>query len=275
MDEQNVQTEALADTTPADETAEPSTETETEEATPADTDTENAEGTEGEGKDSGEESTTAQTTSDNTENKTFMTLRYNHEDVPLSEDEARRLAQLGKRYEAVYDRLDYGAALSGKSVDKFVDDLISVPENEYRKHLEEMYGEGSEDVEIGMNIWREKQKADYRKVLESRRKEAEQAENEKKEDTRSRLADEYIELKGDIPDAPEYNALPDSVIAEAASGKRDLLSAYLRYMHKEKKQIDVAQKTEEAAKSASTGQMNSEADKDDSLIDAFIKGAER
>ena len=70
-----------------------------------------------------------------------------------------------------------------------------------------------------------------------------------------RLADEYMALKNEMPDAPEYSDLPDSVIIEAAKGNRDLFSAYLCYLYKERKKVEAAQKTQVAASMASSGKM--------------------
>lgn len=207
-------------------------------------------------------------------NESF-TVRFNHQDRKLTAEEAKKYAQLGLKYESqksIYDRLDYGAALAGVSVDKFVDDAVSRPEAEHRKHLEEMYGEGAEEVEIGMDIFRKKRNADYQKFVDGKKAEAEEAEKKAKTDMRARLADEYIELKAEIPDVPEYEKLPDSVIREAASGKRDLLSAYLRYERAEKLKIDAAKKAEAAAGTASAGGKGSKESENDSVLDEFTKG---
>lgn len=212
--------------------------------------------------------------SEESDEPTF-TIRFNHEDKKLTVSDARRYAQLGMKYEntkSIYDRLDYGAALAGVSVDEFVDAAISRPEEEHRKHLEEMYGEGSEDVEIGMNIFRSKRKADYQKIIDDRKEREEKAAEKEKTDISTRLAEEYLELKAEIPDVADYNSLPDSVIREAASGKRDLLSAYLRYERREKGKIEAAQKTEQAASKATAGGKDSEVDENRSAFDEFTAG---
>ena len=95
---------------------------------------------------------------------------------------------------------------------------------------------------------------------------------ENKNNINSRLADEYLYLKQQIPDAPQYSELPDDVIVEAANGKRDLFSAYLCYLHKEKVKISAAQKTQEAAQTASAGKMNSIGDNTSLLEQGFLSG---
>ena len=205
----------------------------------------------------------------------FMTVRYNHEERDLTADEAKQYAQIGIKYEntkAIYDKLDYAAALKGVTVDELVNELMTVPENEERQKLKDMYGDDEESVEIGMRIFREKRQADYQKVVDTRAAEAQKASEQTKENTRSRLADEYIALKAEIPEVPEYEKLPDSVIRDAASGKRDLLSAYLLWQRREEKQIAAAKETQQVASAASAGQMNTSEDSDSSLSDIFSDG---
>ena len=273
----NVQTETLEPTTQeqepqANDTRSPET---APEATPQADGSNEGEGVKDEGAGTKSGTEPAQAPLSEESKQGYMTVRYNHADRSLTEEEARRYAQMGMKYEdtkSIYDRLDYGAALAGVSVDKFVDDIIAKPENEYRKQLEEMYGVGSQEVEIGMDVWRAKQKADYQKVIDDRKQREAQAEEQKKTDIRIRLADEYIELKREIPDVPEYENLPDSVIREAASGKRDLLSCYLRWERQENIKIEAAKKTEQAANNASAGQMQTSENRDGSLADAFGAG---
>ena len=201
----------------------------------------------------------------------FLKVRYNHEDRDLNEDEARELAQKGIKYQSTIDKLDYAAALSGKTVKELVDEIVAKPEAEYRAKLEEMYGDDTESIEIGMRIYREQNKADYQKLLDTRAAEAAAETERAKKDISERLADEYIELKAEFPDAPEYEKLPDSVIRDAAGGKRDLLSAYLLWLRKQEKQIDAAKKAEEAAQSAGAGNMKSSGDTE-TFADLFTAG---
>lgn len=203
----------------------------------------------------------------------FLSVQYNHEDRPLTREEAVDFVQIGMHHKELHSKLDYAAALSGVSVNELVDRIIKAPEDAHRKHLEELYGEGSEDVEIGMNIFREKQSADYKKIVADREASAKAKTEAQEKSVQSRLADEYIELKKEIPDIPDFAQLPDSVIKEAASGKRDLLSAYLRYERSESKKIDAANKSQAAAAQASAGsKAEGEADNMSSFDKGFLEG---
>ncbi len=203
----------------------------------------------------------------------FVSVQYNHKNRDFTKEEAINFIQKGMHTESLRNKLEYVAAAQGTDVNALVEKLVSAPENEHRRYLESLYGKDSMDVEIGMQIFREKQSENYKKIMAERENSIE-IENRKKEEKSviSRLANEYIMLKNEVPDAPEYSELPSEVIIEAAEGKRDLYSAYLRYMYKEKMKIDAAKKTQESAASASTGAMKSGGDNSSAMDRNFLSG---
>ena len=173
--------------------------------------------------------------------------------------------------EALRTKLEYLAKTQGTDINSIVEKMITAPEKAYKNYLEGIYGKGHENVELGMKIYREKQGEEYKKMM-SELDESVKVQ-EKTKSVNNRLADEYIELKNQFPEAPEYSDLPDSVIIEAAQGKRDLYSAYLCYLHKEKQKIDAANKTKEAATAASSGKMSSTStDETSSAERGFLSG---
>ena len=183
----------------------------------------------------------------------FISVQYNHKNRDFTKKEAIEFIQKGMHTESLRAKLEFLARNNGTDVNSLVEKIVMAPENAYRKHLEDLYGKDSENVEIGMAIYREKQSEEYKNLVEEHEKSVrEQLETK---DINSRLADEYLELKAEIPDAPEYSELPDSVIIEAAEGKRDLCSAYLCYLQREKIKIEAAKKTQAEASAASSGRM--------------------
>lgn len=209
------------------------------------------------------------------ENKTaeepFVSVQYNHKLRDFTKEEAINFIQKGMHTEVLRQKLEYLAKTQKTDINSLVEKMITAPENAYRKYLEELYGVGNENVDIGMKIYREKQGDEYKKIMSEMENGVK--EQEKITNVNSRLADEYLELKNQFPDAPHYCDLPDSVIVEAAQGKRDLCSAYLCYLHKEKQKIDAANKTREAANAASSGKMsNTEADVMSSADRGFLSG---
>lgn len=189
----------------------------------------------------------------NVKSEPFVSVQYNHKNRDFTKEEAIKFIQKGMHTENLRAKLEYLAEKQGTDVNSIVERIVTEPELAHRKYLEQLYGEGSRDVEIGMEIYREKQSKEYRQLMSA-------SENEKRkqkeiENVNSRLADEYMTLKNEIPDAPEYSKLPDSVIIEAAKGEMSLYSAYLHYLYKEKLKIDAAEKAQMAAGIASTGKM--------------------
>lgn len=200
---------------------------------------------------------TAGSVSESKQDEPFVSVRYNHRNKNFSKEEAINYIQKGMHTESLRTKLEYIAALQGVDVNKLVDNIVTAPEKAYRKRLEELYGKDSSDVEIGMKIYREKQSEDYKKIIAERESSIEKSKQNVEKSVYSRLADEYMNLKKEIPDVPDYSELPDSVIIEAAGGKRDLSSAYLHYIYKEKMKIDAAKKYEDAANGASLKSMKS------------------
>ena len=183
----------------------------------------------------------------------FVSVQYNHKNRDFTKEEAVKFIQKGMHTESLRAKLEYLAKAQGTDVNSLVEKIITAPEKAYRAHLEQTYGKDSPDVEIGMAIYREKQSDEYKRLMSESENSIENEERNKS--VNSRLADEYMNLKAEMPEAPEYSDLPDSVIIEAAEGKRDLYSAYLRYLHKEKVKIDAAKNTQQAATTASSGKM--------------------
>ncbi len=201
----------------------------------------------------------------------FVSVQYNHKNRDFTKEEAIKFIQKGMHTESLRAKLEYLAKAQGTDVNSLVEKIITAPEKAYRAHLEQTYGKDSPDVEIGMAIYREKQSDEYKRLMSESENSIEN--EEKNKSVNSRLADEYMNLKAEMPEAPEYSDLPDSVIIEAAEGKRDLYSAYLRYLHKEKVKIDAAKNTQQAATTASSGKMGQNSrDSMNSTDRSFLSG---
>ncbi len=256
MDEnQNLKTDEIQDTIP-DESYEEATDIVSDEETvviPNDSDQSQdniARDTESQAQDA-----VSETAEDTTP---FVSVQYNHKTKNLTKDEAVQLIQKGMHTEHLRSKLEYLANYYGTDINSLVDQLITAPEQAYQTHLEQLYGKDSPDVKIGMQIYRQKQSDEYKKIMTERERNEKYIKNQKEiNSVNSRLADEYLNLKNEIPNAPEYAKLPNEVIVEAANGKRDLLSAYLCYLNREKNKIDAAKKIQEAANNASSKSMKS------------------
>ena len=204
-----------------------------------------------------------------------LDIKYNKATRSLSREEAVDFAEQGIFYsdtvKPLYNKLDYIAAQRGCSIPELVDGLLAGDEESHRRELAETLGADNPVIEELMKVYRNEQKEKYEKALSDRKSAEENAEKEKQISLEKRLAEEFGELKAEFPEIADFTALPKEVKAEAAKG-RDLLSAYLRYTHKENKKAAAAEQAEKAAAKASTGQAASPAEHEDSAVSAFLRG---
>lgn len=190
-----------------------------------------------------------------TEETPFMTVKYNHEEKELTQEEARNWAQKGMHYESLYDKLDFIAAQSDISVNDLVETMVKSIETEKLEELRERYGDDEETINDLMSIYREKQKKKYDKVISERKSASEQ----QIESDNARIAAEFRALKAEHPELTEFSSLPESVI-KAVSNGMSLEHAYLKHQDAERRKVAAAQENAQKASNASTGSMSGEAD---------------
>lgn len=183
----------------------------------------------------------------------YMIARFNHEDKPLTREEATTWVQLGMKHQALYDRLDYIAAQSDTSVEALIDGMLDSMENAKRTELEERFGDDKETIKDLMTLYRNGQKEKYEKVKEGRKEQEEKT----VQSTNARIASEFTEMKKDFPELQDYASLPESVRRAAVDGM-PLAYAYLKHMHNENQKISKANETAAEAAKKSVGSMNSE-----------------
>lgn len=271
MEENNIM-ETSADTIPQQE---PSAEQEAEKAADA----------------GAPQPTEEQAAADSSENETVeeketppdfgLEINYNHETRVLSRDDAAAYAQIGMKFKdsgididtvkPLYNKLDYIAAQRGQTIEEVVDRLFAEDENSHRQELVDKFGEESGVIDDLMKVYREGQKQKYDKIVADRKEAAQKAETEKRESLEARLASEFSELKAEFPELAEFSQLPKEVKTDAANG-RDLMSAYLRFRHKEEKRIAAAKSSEETAAKATTGTAGTAENTADTVDDAFFRG---
>lgn len=271
MEENNIM-ETSADTIPQQE---PSAEQEAEKAADA----------------GAPQPTEEQAAADSSENETAeeketppdfgLEINYNHETRVLSRDDAAAYAQIGMKFKdsgididtvkPLYNKLDYIAAQRGQTIEEVVDRLFAEDENSHRQELVDKFGEKSGVIDDLMKVYREGQKQKYDKIVADRKEAAQKAERDKRESLEARLASEFSELKAEFPELAEFSQLPKEVKTDAANG-RDLMSAYLRFRHKEEKRIAAAKSSEETAAKATTGTAGTAENTADTVDDAFFRG---
>ena len=87
----------------------------------------------------------------------FVSVQYNHDIRNFTKEEAVNFIQKGMHTENLRKKLEYLAKTQGTDLNTLVDKMVTAPEKSYKKQLEDIYGAGHENVELGMKIYREKQ----------------------------------------------------------------------------------------------------------------------
>lgn len=131
-----------------------------------------------------------------------LTVRYNHRDLPLDGEQAKKYAQIGLKYEKIAQTLCFLASLCGMSVGEYVDSL----DKKAQQEIIEKYKPLGEEKARGL--------LDY---LKSKAGIA--------DDT-----DEAAEFSSFFPDV-DANSLPSDVQSLALERKISITDAYLRRLY--------------------------------------------
>jgi len=192
-----------------------------------------------------------------------ITIAYNHEKIPLSNTEAARLAQIGKRFEGKETLLTQIEAEFKRSGMKSVDEFIQARQREMEKKQVDdlMLKDG-----VSENTAQE--------LIRLRGLEQQLRDQEQKESRESKLLNELRELKERYPDV-DINALPEGVSAYSVQNGVPIVSAYenvvlLEQYRKELNDLKKQRENEEAT--AGSAHSSAPAVGDDSFESLWAKG---
>ncbi len=192
----------------------------------------------------------------------FLTVRYNHREKELCEDEAKALAQKGLAYDSIYPKLKRAAALKGMDVKAFISSFEKDEEDAYRASLVGQYGEESEAVEGLMELYRSKKDALVRDAVD--RWDGDEAKR------KASVEEQFKALKSEFPDIESYESLPTDVLREVEGGA-ELLPSYLKHKFFEDKRVKELQRKAVENAAASAGALGS-SEVAESAEEAFLKG---
>ncbi len=187
------------------------------------------------------------------ESAPFLTVKYNHEEKGLSQEEAVSWAQKGMHYDALYAKLDYLAALKETTCEKLINSLISEHETSYKNSLiERLGGEDDEVIEDMMTLYRNRFGEKHRRAREFSEKD-----RLKENGAGDRLSVEFEDLRREFPELKSITDIPNGVVTAAENGT-PLIDAYLRYRHEQQKRVTAAKMYQRAAAEKSVGSMNTD-----------------
>lgn len=211
-----------------------------------------------------------------------LPITFNHESRELSRDEAVKYAQLGMKLESsgldiksaaqAMHKLDYLAAQQGSTAEELIERLYTAQERNYREGLVERFGDDNEIIGELMRVWKDRSRDKYNRIVADRAAALQTEEDGKRKKLEERLAEEYAELKQEIPEIADFSELPAAVKKMAADGER-LMSAYLLYQHRQASQLKAESQKAKLYAERSTGALGSAyADSRSAVDEAFMRG---
>lgn len=218
------------------------------------------------------ESTESEESAESEEKPFMLHVKFNKQTRKLTADEATTYAQKGMKWDSFlpnYDKLKYLADAHGKSVSDLITSLVESDEKSLYESILEKCAGNEETAKRLHELEIEKRKATFKSISEVEKQESEK----ESEELTKRLADEYTELKKDIPDVADFSKLPKSVLNDAIEKGVSLYDAYLRYQFKQSKKAASVAAKQEKAKQQSTGSVASKETQNTSPeIESLMKG---
>ena len=187
----------------------------------------------------------------------FLPVKFRHEMRDLTREDAAKYAQMGLLREAeqpMLDDLALMAAAQGMTPAEFIRSLKAADERGVREDKLRITGGDADAAEILVQA----ELAKRREALNLRARQEQEAADAAKKSTLDRLAGELVELRELVPEMADWDAIPQAVKEDAIKNNRNLTDAYLRYMHREGKNIEQNRAAQAAAAAATVG---SQADK--------------
>ena len=210
---------------------------------------------------------------DNVPEKPFV-VRYKHKDTELTREEAINFAQKGMKFDSLapmLDKISYLATIKGKNAQDLIDEYIKNEEDMYRSEIIDKHGDNEEVVNMFMEKYRTENKSKYETAQSERKAAEENAEKKEIESLENRIASEFSELSKELPEIENISSVPKEVLKEEEKGK-NLLDAYLRYLHNENTKIKAAKQAAAKSSNASAGSMAGTNEVDDPIMREFLRG---
>ncbi len=183
-----------------------------------------------------------------------LEVKFNKQTYTLSREDATRYAQKGMKYDTVEPllvTLREVAAREGKSLSALVEGL----RGETSGSEEACRGEQCSPASM----------AEPPRSTDGRPYEADAL--------AERLAEQYLELRREVPSVGGFDTLPPEALREAAESGISLLDAYLRHEHRERCRVAAEQAVQSAAAAASTGtQAAGAAEEMSPVVSAMMRG---
>ncbi len=185
--------------------------------------------------------------------QSYMTTLYNHKTHQFDREQAEKLVQIGLYSEPHLKRLRYLARLSGEEgVKELLNKLITDGEQRFATDIQSKIS----DPELAHRI-AESELSRLREDAPS--DDLEQNLAQSRDALNRRLAGEFVELQSEFSQVDSFASLPVEVKQQAAEEGVPLKYAYALYACRQQALISAAKEQQEAASSAATHSLKSEA----------------
>lgn len=193
-----------------------------------------------------------------------FTVRFNHQDLQLTPDEAVEFAQKGLKLESlqpVINELNYLAYLRGKSPLDTIREYVDLDGKIREAQLKEEFKDDETKFNDALNS--------YKNANELKKKEflTESKLNDFKERS---LVEGFFELREKCPEIESFDEIPEEVLKNTKN--TSLLNSYLQYFHDQQMKITKNQKNYNENLLATAGEFRENGENTDSLLTQFIKG---
>lgn len=197
-----------------------------------------------------------------------FTVRYNHQDIVLSPDEAAAYAQKGLKLDSIQPilkELNYLAHLRGKNPLDTIREYVELDGKIKELELKEQFKDDENGYLSALQ--------QYKDANELKRKELFEGGDERKELNERRLVEGFFQLKEACPEIDAFEKIPVEVLKNAE--KTSLKEAYLQFFHDEQIKINKNEKLNNENLLAAAGELHTKGEGQNSLLAQFIKGINR
>ncbi|MBQ6816598.1 MAG: hypothetical protein IJP26_05145 [Clostridia bacterium] len=198
-----------------------------------------------------------------------FTIRYNHKDICLTEEEAKRLAQTGMHFEnlgngykqdlkAIMAKLDVCAKQNNKSILEVIDGIIDHDAENYRAELVKKLGEDDPLVDEIMQM--RNFKNSQQNTFSNKSHGAEPNE----------IYEQFKNIAHKFPEINDLEDLPEGVINEALDSG-DLEKEILRFLLSEERKIELAKENQNTNQKQMVGALEGRPT-ENALFSAIMRG---
>lgn len=216
-----------------------------------------------------------------TADESFLNIRYNGADESLTREQAIELAQKGRNYDKIYNRMqelqndpirkmvEEQAQRAGLSVEEYANRLAQFQETSAVNRIARDFM--AKNPGVTEEVAQQYAQSEYRNQLNQKQAQQAQAEAQATQSRQAMARSQVEQFMREFPDV-DLQKLPQEVIDDIDMRGETLLSAYRSYENKQLRKELEAARTNTTNKSKSVGNITSNAGSSTGDSDPFLEG---